>query len=83
LFAPMEGFNGVFNLVTKHYYYDKPTYRTLRESLVDMKRKLPNDCNLNMPCIGSGLDKLDWNEVRDIIKEVFSDTDVNITICKL
>ena len=81
LFTPMTPFLGVYNLVTKHRFYDKPTYQTLRESLTDMKQKLPNDCNLNMPCIGSGLDKLDWTQVKQVILDVFFDTNINITIC--
>ena len=60
-----------------------PTYKTLTEALTDMRDKLPNDCNLNMPCIGSGLDGLNWTAVSAIIRQVFEHTDVNITICLL
>ena len=38
---------------------------------------------LAMPKIGCGLDRLDWDEVYDIICEVFEDTDVEILICEL
>ena len=72
----------VFNLVTKHHYYDKPTYSSIVESLYDMKRQLPNDCNLAMPCIGCGLDGLNWDQVRLIIMSVFNDTNANIIVCK-
>ena len=34
-----------------------------------------------MPKIGCGLDRLNWNIVRSIIKEVFEDTDIEILIC--
>lgn len=83
IFAPMKGFKGVYNLVTKQRYYMKPTYDTLKEALVDMKSQLPNTCKLAMPCIGAGLDRLEWNKVKDIINDVFEDTYVDITICKL
>ena len=83
LFTKIDNFKGVYNLITKEKYYMKPTYNTLREALEDMKRQLPNDCNLAMPCIGSGLDKLEWTKVKEIIEDTFRDTDVTITICKL
>lgn len=83
LFSPIDGFIGVYNLVTKNRYFEKPTYETLQNALLDMKMRLPNDCNLNMPCIGAGLDRLDWNKVSQIIQNTFADTDINITICRL
>jgi hypothetical protein len=38
---------------------------------------------LAMPKIASGLDRLSWSEVYDIICEVFEDTDVEILVCEL
>ncbi|WP_374017833.1 hypothetical protein ABU162_27665 [Paenibacillus thiaminolyticus] len=38
---------------------------------------------LAMPQIGYGLDKLQWGKVREIIKEVFADTDIEIVVCTL
>ena len=38
---------------------------------------------LAMPLIGCGLDKLEWNRVKDVIEDVFDDTDVEILICYL
>lgn len=73
---------GVLNLVTKQFYYNKPTYETLRSSLVSMR----NLCLANhirrvaMPCIGCGLDRLVWQLVVQIIRDVFQNTDVTITV---
>ena len=68
-------------LVTKEHYWGKPTPRTLRESLVDLKNKLsPEQTFLVMPKIGCGLDRLEWTEVEKMIREVFSDTCVQITV---
>jgi len=36
-----------------------------------------------MPKIGSGLDQLSWPKVREIIKEVFDSTDIEILVCCL
>ena len=83
LYAPIDGYAGVYNLVTKERYYNKPTYATLREALEDLKSRIPKECKIAMPYIGCGLDKLEWNNVKDIILDVFGDTDIEITICSL
>lgn len=75
----------VFNLITKKKYSDKPTYKTLKESLIKMKEyAVANKINkIAMPQIACGLDMLSWNKVRDIIQEVFEDTNIKIIVCKL
>jgi hypothetical protein len=35
-----------------------------------------------MPVIGCGLDRLNWADVSEQIKSVFTDTDVEILVCK-
>lgn len=74
----------VLNLITKEYYWFKPTYLTFRLALEDMKRLVINHniTKIAMPQIGAGLDKLSWAKNREIIKEVFLDTDVEILVCK-
>ena len=75
----------VLNLVTKQKYYHKPTYKSMKQALQMMKRvcKANNITKITMPLIGSGLDKLQWDKVSKIIQNVFSDTDIEILICKL
>lgn len=77
--------DNVFNLVTKERCFHKPTYDTLYGTLVDMKEQCENFAitKLAMPLIGCGLDKLDWRYVKDIIEDVFDETDIEILICKL
>lgn len=74
--------DNVFNLVTKDVHWNKPSYDNLSKSLYDMKEYVDklNIKKLAMPRIGCGLDKLDWNIVKDIINEVFKDTDVEVVI---
>lgn len=75
----------VFNLVTKQKVFHKPTYETLAQSLEHMKISaimLKVD-TIAMPLISCGIDKLEWEKVRDIIKEVFNDTNLTIIVCKL
>ncbi len=38
---------------------------------------------LAMPRIGCGLDRLDWNKVRLMIKEIFKETYIEVTIYTL
>lgn len=75
----------VFNLVTKKVYWTKHTYETLRLALQDMKRLIIKHeiKKVAMPQIGSGLDKLNWNEVSNIVQEIFEDVDIEILVCKL
>jgi len=74
-----------FNLVTKVHHYDKPTYESLHSALEDMRDQCKKlDIHyLAMPKIGCGLDRLDWNKVSTMIKEVFSDLDIEILVCHL
>ena len=74
----------VFNLITKERYYQKPTYETMRGAL-EMMRKLALKNNVKkiaMPIIGCGLDRLKWNKVSEIIKDVFKDTYIEILVCR-
>lgn len=73
----------VINLITKERYWQKPTYETLRNALNIARIRLPLDCKkIAMPVIGCGLDRLEWSKVSDIIKDIFSDTDIEILVCK-
>lgn len=73
----------VINLITKEQYWQKPTYDTLQAALNAAKSQLPPDCKkIAMPIIGCGLDRLQWNKVSEIIKDVFKDTDIDILVCR-
>lgn len=75
--------DNVYNLVTKRYVKDRPTYSDLRKALEDMKVEmgLEGQEKVAMPRIGCGLDRLDWKIVKAIIKDIFEDTDTEILIC--
>ena len=72
----------VFNLITKKYYYGKPTYDTIRKCIKDMALlcKELEIKYLGLPKIGCGLDKLQWSKVREIIKEEFKNLDIEIEV---
>lgn len=73
------------NLVTKVKYWHKPTYETLTASLASMKSVCEAEglTRLAMPQIGCGLDRLKWDKVKQIIQEVFEETDIEIVVCSL
>ena len=74
----------VFNLITKERYFHKPTYDSLYGSLNLMKFiSIQKGINkIAMPLIGCGLDRLQWDKVSEIIKEIFKDTDIEILVCR-
>lgn len=73
----------IYNLVTKRYSRGKPTREDLNDSLIMLRTnmKFNNEKFLAIPKLGSGLDRLDWNETRKFIEEIFEDTDISIVIC--
>ncbi len=77
--------NGVYNLITKKKYWHKPTYESLGAVLSGMY--IHADSNkvkfIVMPKIGCGLDGLSWPVVREMIKNTFKGTDIEILVCKL
>ena len=72
----------IYNLITKEKYNGKPTYDTLRQSLIQMKEHmvLNGVKEVSMPKIGCGLDNLKWERVKPMIEEIFRETDVKITV---
>lgn len=76
----------VFNLITKEKYWEKPSYNSLEESLLEMKEKLSKNKNIKklvMPKIGCGLDRLSWGKVEPMVQEIFKDLDIEIVVCYL
>ena len=75
----------VFNLVTKAKYYMKPSERTIRTALMSLHDmvKAYGIKKMAMPQIGCGLDRMDWNNVREIIQHIFQDIqDLEILVCR-
>lgn len=75
----------VFNLITKRFYFEKPTYESLKDALKSLKQQCLKYSieYLAMPRIGCGLDRLSWSKVRELLKEVFNDVDIEILVCTL
>lgn len=73
----------VFNLITKEKYWHKPTKKSFEMSIQSLKQELLNKhiTKLAIPQLGAGLDRLDWNNNREVIQRIFADTDVEIVVC--
>lgn len=80
----------IANMVTKQNYWDKSTtmpsghyLKNLRECLENVRSVMDglNEKKLVMPKIGCGLDRCNWNDVLQIVDEVFGNSDIGITVC--
>lgn len=74
--------NNVYNLITKERYYQKPTYNSLKIALNALKELciINEDDIIKMPKIGCGLDKLEWPVVKQLLCDIFDDTDIKIFV---
>lgn len=75
----------IVNLVTKEKSWQKPTYESFTAAIDAMSQTAARYrfIKLAMPKIGCGLDGLDWNICREIVKDKFKDIDIIILICYL
>lgn len=73
----------VINLITKDKYWQKPTYETLLQALIQARSvlNLRRVHNLAMPRIGCGLDQLEWQHVEPLIRQAFDGLNIRILIC--
>lgn len=72
----------VYYLITKDMFFMKPSYSTLENALMNMKRhaELEQVKNIDLPRLGCGLDGLEWSIVKPIINYVFYNSDIKIRI---
>ena len=72
----------VYYLVTKEKYHDKPSLSSLKAALSAMRGRIVADDvrRLAMPKIGCGLDRLAWDEVKDLIFSTFGAIPLEIQV---
>ncbi len=72
----------IYNLVTKCHFYEKPSYATIESSLLQMRHHAWEHgvSKIGLVRLASGLDRLKWSIVRNIIAEVFLNSNINIFI---
>ena len=75
----------VFNLITKKNRHCPVDLEDFKEAV----KTMANICDefgirkLAMPKLGTGGDRLDWDDVLSILKEAFKDLDIEILVCVL
>ena len=72
----------LYHLFTKQEHFNKPTYSTGRASLERIRTHAENNSipSISMPCIGTGLDQLDWDKVELLIQETFRTSPVQVVV---
>ena len=75
----------VYYLVTKRRYFQKPSMRNLVASCEWMRdHAVRNQVRtLAMPLLGCGLDGLVWEEVEEMLRDVFSLTGIRLQVYRL
>lgn len=73
----------VYNLITKQLVSHLPDYQSVVKALIILKERMKRDNKnrLALPKIGCGIDRLEWYVMSELIKAIFSDTDVDILVC--
>ena len=82
LAAVPDGPRYIYNLVTKAASWNKPTYRSLHLSLLEMRQHMIANhvITVAIPRIGCGLDGLEWSHVRRLIHDIFRDDQITIWV---
>jgi hypothetical protein len=77
-----DGKTFLINLITKKFYYHKPTLKNLELCLWALKLQCHNlgIRKLAMPLISSGLDRVQWPVVQKIIERIFGHSVFDIYI---
>ena len=72
----------IYNLITKSSFFHKPTYEALQLSLIALRRHMErhNIRTLSVPKLGCGLDNLHWPTVFSLIFQIFSGTNILLTL---
>ena len=72
----------IFNIFTKTFVFQKSSYSSIESCLREVKSIcLENNISrLAMPKIGCGIDGLCWSKVKKIIKSVFEDSNIEISV---
>lgn len=82
---PSRGTVRLFELVTKRRYFQKPSYGSLRQSLVRLTAILlaSGVGHVVMPRIGAGRDELEWDVVRSLILDTLCSAGIKVTVATL
>ncbi|VEN54455.1 unnamed protein product [Callosobruchus maculatus] len=73
----------LYYVISKEKSYEKPTYRTVWEGLLDLREKLltANVLKLAIPKPACGRDGLDWRIIRNMLEILSRFTGIEILVC--
>lgn len=75
----------LFHLITKTVFSEKPSLENIKISLIELKNYLIQNeiFEIHMPKISSGLDKIPFQKIENLLNEIFKKTHVKIVIHEL
>lgn len=75
--------SNLLQLVIKEEYHHKANYETIALALHHLRKRCVDEKieKIAMPPIHIPLDNIEWRKARTLIKNIFSDTQVDIVIC--
>ena len=75
----------IYNLVTKEKYSDKPDLQTLATTLQNMQANatIHGVSTIAIPKIGCGLDQRNWQDVVNLLRNIFACSDIQIVVYSL
>ena len=75
----------IYNLVTKEKYSDKPDLSTLATTLQNMQAHatMHGVSTIPIPKIGCGLDQMNWQDVVELLRNIFAYSDIQIVVYSL
>lgn len=70
----------IYYLVTKEYYWERPTYENLKLCIKNLYLLCKNHDvqKISIPKLGCGLDKLEWYLVEQILNEEMKEIKINV-----
>ena len=72
----------VFHLITKAKYFKKPTLTSIMLSLVNLRKYMNSNgyTQVAMPAIACGLDKMVWRDIEYLIRQIFDNSNILVTV---
>lgn len=76
LFIDSTSTHTVICLITKYQHFNKPDIGSIASCLLNMRNQFDNidsKISISMPKICTGLDKMEWNDIVNLLKTTFDD----------
>lgn len=80
----VNGRRFIYYLIIKEFTYDLPTIESVKLCIEQLHKHCKDNGikKLAIPPIGLGRDRLEWNEVKDVLTSVFEDLEIEIRVYK-